>query len=497
MSEEAIPAPTAVASLSGGAGLRRPRVRISTVTALWIGLAASVIVVSVAIVAVTGMRPGYDAFGWLVWGRQVLHWNLNTDGAPSWKPITFLFTLPFALAGRVQMSLWTVTAVAGALTGAVFAARIAVTLTGPCPGRRFAAWLAGAFAAFAVLGISGYEHQVLIADSDPLVVTLCLAAIDCHLNRRPRLAFAAVVLAALGRPEAWPFALLSAALLWRRSRRARPLAAVGLAAIPALWFVIPALTSKNWFISGDLALSTVNPANVIHGSKIIGVLQRFGSLYEAPMQLAVLGSLGIAALIRDRRVPALGAAAAVWIVLEIALAMHGWSAAARYMFEPAAILVVVAAAGVGRALAYRPGGGGPARHGALGWIGPVAVAALLLALVPTARTRVRVNRAEVRLAAAAGREVDRLQGAVARAGGASRVKACGQPVTLVGSQSAVAWAVGLNVGNVGFRPGHAIAQGEAVVVFKPHLHGWQVHSYNVRRPDTRDCAALRFDSPFG
>ena len=52
----------------------------------------------------------------MVWGRQVLHWNLNTDGAPSWKPLTFLFTLPYALSrARGQMWLWMVTAVAGAV----------------------------------------------------------------------------------------------------------------------------------------------------------------------------------------------------------------------------------------------------------------------------------------------------------------------------------------------------------------------------------------------
>ena len=45
------------------------------------------------------MRPGFDAYGWLVWGRQTLHGNLNTDGAPSWKPLTFLFTLPYSLGG--------------------------------------------------------------------------------------------------------------------------------------------------------------------------------------------------------------------------------------------------------------------------------------------------------------------------------------------------------------------------------------------------------------
>ena len=45
------------------------------------------------------MEPGYDAYGWLVWGRQTLHWNLDTNGAPSWKPLTFLFALPYAPFG--------------------------------------------------------------------------------------------------------------------------------------------------------------------------------------------------------------------------------------------------------------------------------------------------------------------------------------------------------------------------------------------------------------
>ncbi len=65
-----------------------------------------------------------------------------------------------------------------------------------------------------MLGINTYMHLVLIANSDPLIVAVCLAAIDCHLNRRYRLAFGMLVLASLGRPEAWVFAGLYA--LWLR-----------------------------------------------------------------------------------------------------------------------------------------------------------------------------------------------------------------------------------------------------------------------------------------
>src|ERR1700729_3509462 len=77
---------------------------------LWVTLTLLVFGAATVFVLAVNIRPGYDAFGWLVWGHQVLHWNLNPDGAPSWKPLTFLFTLPFSLAGHsAAMWLWTVT----------------------------------------------------------------------------------------------------------------------------------------------------------------------------------------------------------------------------------------------------------------------------------------------------------------------------------------------------------------------------------------------------
>ena len=112
--------------------------------------------------------------------------GLNTDGAPSWKPLPFVFTLPYAVFGNAQVWLWMVTSVAGSLAGVVFAARIAFRLTGPSPGRAYAPYVAAAVAGLGVLGLDGYSHLVLIASSDPLIVTLCLAAIDCHRAAVPR-----------------------------------------------------------------------------------------------------------------------------------------------------------------------------------------------------------------------------------------------------------------------------------------------------------------------
>src|SRR6516165_4805994 len=105
------PLMTAPANVPGPA---RRHLRPSRAAVIWGVVAAVVVAAAVAWVELTDTRPAYDAFGWLVWGRQVLHWNLNTDGAPSWKPLTFLFTLPYAFAGRGQVWLWMVTAVVGA-----------------------------------------------------------------------------------------------------------------------------------------------------------------------------------------------------------------------------------------------------------------------------------------------------------------------------------------------------------------------------------------------
>jgi len=101
----------------------------------WILAGVALIGASVAFVLVSRIRPEFDTYGWLVWGRQAAHLALNTNSAPSWKPMTFLFTLAYALAGGGSLWLWMVTAVAAAFAGILLAGRIAYRLTGSA-GRR-------------------------------------------------------------------------------------------------------------------------------------------------------------------------------------------------------------------------------------------------------------------------------------------------------------------------------------------------------------------------
>ena len=101
--------------------------------------AVGLLVLSTLILVWARTRPGFDPYGWLVWGHQAVAGNLNTNAAPSWKPLPYLFTVPYGVFGHYQLWLWMITALAVSLSGSVFAARIAYRLTdapaGPPMGR--------------------------------------------------------------------------------------------------------------------------------------------------------------------------------------------------------------------------------------------------------------------------------------------------------------------------------------------------------------------------
>ncbi|MGH2872605.1 MAG: hypothetical protein ACRDL5_09120, partial [Solirubrobacteraceae bacterium] len=331
------------------------------------------------------------------------------------------------------------------------------------------------------------SHLVLIANTDPLIVTLCLAAIDAHLCGHRRLAYWLLVLAALGRPEAWP--LLGSYALWlaRGSRRTAGVSLLGIALVGAFWFTIPALTSHSWLTAGKLAL---HQHTAIQGPKLTGVISRLRSLYELPMQIAVLASAAIAIWRRDRPTLTLAAAALLWVAVEIAFAMHGFSAVNRYLIEPAAVLIVVAGVGVGRSLSAT-------RRRALAWGGPIAVLALVVALAPSVRTRADQARVQYDNTHARAIQVGRLRDVVSRIGGPAAIKSCGQPASLLGFQSTIAWVVGLNVGNVGFRPGRDIQAGGPIVLLRPVGLGWQVRIFNMPPSRAARCALLKTNTAIG
>jgi hypothetical protein len=137
---------------------------------------------------------------------------------------------------------------------------------------------------------------------------------------------------------------------------------------------------------------------------------------------------------------------------------------------------------------------GAGRAGVLRWAPVALVLLLVLALVPAARSRARIAHGEINAAHHAATELARLQAVIAKDGGAAQIKACAQPVTLVGDQSELAWAIGLNVGNVGYRPGRSIDQGIPIVLFKPHDDRPAGASDPNARQNASRCERLRTDS---
>jgi hypothetical protein len=455
----------------------------------------ALLLVAVVVVRWANTRPGYDPYGWLVWGHLTIHGKLDTNGAPSWKPLPFLFTVPYALAGLTAMWLWAITAVAISLSGLVFAARIAYRLTGASGRDRYAGYIAGACAAAFLWGINGYTHYVLSAQSDTMIVSLCLGAIDCTMNRRYKWAFVLMTLAGLGRPEAWPLIGVYAIWAWRSHPSMRPLLAFGLLLQPLLWFGIPALTSKSWFTAGNIALKS---PRALHENKLLGELGRFTRLTETSVYLASLVTIAYGLLKRDRTILLIIGAALLWVIVEVAFVLHGWPGVARYLFEPGAVMTVLAGAGIGLLLLELPKLSRRLKLRVSPLVGTLAaavlIAAVLIPLVPAARNRIDVERADLKLQRERTKMVNHLPGLIAQLGGAKKLFYCGKPTSGIGWQSVLAWELGVNVGELFWTPHLNQVHHDPVVLFRDMPGAWKVVPMNIPFAKRATCDKLRVTS---
>ena len=470
--------PAPAAGGGGGPGGLGERFGGRTGLAIVLGVAAALLIVSLVILLWARTRPGFDPYGWLVWGHQTIAGNLDTNAAPSWKPLPFLFTVPYGVFGHYQVWLWMITSLAISLAGAVFAGRIAYRLTGSSDGQRWPAIVAALFAGLALLGISDYWHYMLSAQSDPMIVTLCLAAIDFHLHGRYRWAFVMGVLAGLGRPEVWLFLGAYSIWAWLRVPSMRWLIAGGVVVMVLLWFGIPALTSRSPFVAGSNAIGS---GRRLRSDRVFGTIGRFRDLNPTVLELTALLAVGLAVVRRDRVALALAAGVCAWVIVEIAFSLHGWPGLGRYMFEPAGVMIALAGAGVGWLLADPP----PLSRLAA-WVGIALVLVIVAALVPSGVSRARDEHRDIRAQRARTAQIGKLSSVIASLGGPDRFKPCGEPLTRLEYQTILAWHLRLNVVRIGFKYGPAIASGRPIVLFTPLSHGgWKVQALHQRLASCR------------
>jgi hypothetical protein len=459
-------------------------------------IGAVILIVAVVLVAWARSRPSYDAYGWLVWGYQTLHTSLDLGGAPSWKPLTYLFTVPFAVFGHYEMWLWMFFSTAVALAGAVFAGRIAYRLSGggtikpdDPPVMRYAPIAAAIFAGAAVVGLQQYMHYILSFQSDPMLTTFVLAAIDMHLLGKYRWTLVFGVLATLGRPEAGPWLALWGLWAWIKLPSMRWMLIAGALVVAFGWFGIPTITNGRPLLAGDLAQKS--PRALRH-NQFFGTLGRFKDLEYIPVWIAVLLTLAVAVLRRNRLILTLAAGAVGWVIVEIAFAYHGWPALGRYMFEPAAVGAVLAGVAVGLVLTELP----RLRRGIPRWAGIPVVAVLVGALVPGAIARIRDERHDLHHERARTHQIALLQTTTNVLGGARHIANCGQPVTDVAYVSALAWLYHRNVGSVGgLQQGVEKAElrnpNLPKVLLRPVSHGgWSVLPLHTRPSQVARCHGL-------
>jgi hypothetical protein len=469
----------------------------------WLLTAIGLLIVSFAIVLYARARPGYDPYGWLVWGKLTIHLALDTNGAPSWKPLPFLFTVPYAVVGHYALWLWMVTSVAISLSGLIFAWRIAFRLTYSRPERRYASYVAGLFAAvflFAMqdpVGNFNYTHYLLSAESDTMIVSLCLLAIDLHLGGHHKAAFWIWWLAALGRPEAWPFYGLAGLWLWRYVPSYRRWLYASLVLLAFLWFGIPGLSSKSILTAGNIA---ENSPRAIHGNKITGTITRFHELLPNTVWIAAVLTVAWAVWRRRIAILVLATGAVLWVLIEIAFAVHGFPAVPRYMFEAGAVVGILAAIFIGRIVHELPalmaqwtrrldGDRLGARIATqVGTLGTVLVLLLIAgSMLGAAHRQYRLERTDLRAQRARTVLIGRLSGVV-RTLGASNMFACGQPNIPIGYQSVFAWYAGVKTGVLYVSRSYIAKHPHPLVNIYPTGAGWKVFPSMV---DPAHAAACR------
>jgi hypothetical protein len=412
----------------------RPRVPALAVPRVavrhWVAL---VVLGLTALTFLAPSAPTYDPWAWIVWGREILHFDLSTVDGPSWKPLPVLLTTPFALFGSLAPDLWLFVARAGAIAGVVMAYRVA---------RRLGGVPAGAAAAAAYAIAPWTLRNGAMGNSEGLLVALSLAAVDRHLAGRPRHAFLFALGAGLLRPEVWPILGLYGLWLFWRDAGARKLVAIGFASLPALW-LLPELWG-----SGDLLRAAHRAQNPRANSAAFAddpigeVIRQFVAMLTPVIKVAV-PALVVGWVLRgapwrreQRVVLALLAGAAIWVAEVALMTNDGFSGNSRYLIMPAAIACVLGGVALGwvvRAL--------PAALTRRPFVVPLIAVVAAVGFAAPSVHRVDNVRDSVYYQA---RLKDGLSGVIARAGGRDRLLACGTPYTGAFQVPAVAWHLGVH-----------------------------------------------------
>jgi hypothetical protein len=376
--------------------------------------------------------PHYDAWGWIVWGREIVdpHRDLGTLGGPAWKPFPVLFTTLLAPLGSAAPAGWLLVA----RTGGLLALALAFAL-----GRRVGGTLAGFVAAAGLLLSHGWLLYLSWGTCDPLLVAAVLGGVLLHLDGRRQWALGAGLAAALMRPEVWPFFAIYAAWSWRQNAVRRPLIAGALVLIPVLWL------GPDWYSTGDPFTGSRLAAGSLEaqaaqraGDPFAASLRHVIALLPTPVWILAVGAAVLAWRDRRRHVLFLATGCVAWVSLVAGMTLIGYAGLGRFALAPAALACVLAGCGVAEIL--RRGSSATVRAG-------LAVTMLALVAVPVSAS-VRIAARDVRGGEGGRPVLAALEEAIDRAGGPARVRTWGPTIVNGGMGPALAWELGVPLRDV-------------------------------------------------
>jgi hypothetical protein len=450
--------------------------------------------------------PSYDPWGWLLWGREILHLKLNTVGANSFKPLPVLLTLPFALFGKAQPDLWLVVARAGVVFALAMAFRLAARMTiwfGASPAGRQGvsrvvaygpAILAGGIAALTMLMSPEFIRNGALGYSECWAVGLVLLAVERHLDDKPREAFIIGFFPALDRPEIWAFWGLYGLYLWRRDPGARRLVVAMFALVPALWFLPEYWGSGHFFRGVTRALHPRNGAATFAKCPFCSEMKQayYVTLVRVMVVAAVMAvgaaiaiwralrrrteDLGVAVRKQAHRpegiVLVLAVTAILWFVEISTMTQMGFGGNQRYLVIGGALVAILGGVGWGLA-AWKLGGllARWIRRPAPGAAVAVIAATALFVFVPgwvgahfQAHQLDQALRYQAQLR-------DDLNAIIQKAGGAKAVLACGKVETENYQVPIVAWYLGVEAVQISDEMPPSVAKQGANVILQTRVTG--------------------------
>lgn len=481
-------------------------------TAVYLALAvASLIVAAISLRFPSSLS--YDPWSWIIWGREIVHGRLATNGGPTWKPLAMVFTTPLSVLGSTAPRLWLVIARAGGAMALGCAFVLGYRLTrrafaqarSPVAGsrrhvvERLPAVLAGLMGAGGLLVVHEYVYVVSQGYSEGIMLSLAFLAVLRHLDGARGQAFVLGFGAALDRPEVWLPLLGYAVVVWREQPNRRALVLILIGLILPLWLV-PDLIGSGSLLRG------VNYAMYARGAgtascPVCAELTRYEwPLVISPFRVGVVLALAVGPMIAMTRAQPVARArrsavrrwfagnaplmavlgGGVLLLLEDAVLTElKFSGSDRYLFVGAAMVLVVGAVGWGT-LAAGCAAALSRRFGHLaGPVGATAAAVgLILLLTPTGISggaSLSATYAGLRYQASV---VTDIRAAVRHAGGARRLAACGRVQTNPQLAPLVAYLFDEDIPDVEGQSGRVLVEGRAnanaaLVPNRPAGHGYR------------------------